>query len=71
MPHSPIANNSHLLNYFFGYGRDRLQTMEKFRNGEIDMDSLCSELRTKAKCSETGVVVQKNDVDDIIGRVEH
>jgi AP-1-like factor len=44
--------------------------MEKFRNGEIDVDSLCSELRTKAKCSESGVVVQKRDVDDIMGRVQ-
>ncbi|KAL3476277.1 transcription factor PAP1-domain-containing protein [Aspergillus californicus] len=49
--------------------RDRLQSMEKFRNGEIDVDNLCSELRTKARCSEGGVVVNQNDVDDIIGRV--
>ncbi|KAL4927010.1 putative bZIP transcription factor AP-1/Yap1 [Aspergillus undulatus] len=48
---------------------DRLQSMEKFRNGEIDVDNLCSELRTKARCSEGGVVVNQSDVDDIIGRV--
>ncbi|KAL2815074.1 transcription factor PAP1-domain-containing protein [Aspergillus cavernicola] len=48
---------------------DRLQSMEKFRNGEIDVDNLCSELRTKARCSEGGVVVNQTDVDDIIGRV--
>ncbi|KAI9373569.1 transcription factor PAP1-domain-containing protein [Aspergillus egyptiacus] len=48
---------------------DRLQSMEKFRNGEIDVDNLCSELRTKARCSEGGVVVNQKDVDDIIGRV--
>ncbi|CBF79538.1 hypothetical protein AN7513.2 [Aspergillus nidulans FGSC A4] len=48
---------------------DRLQSMEKFRNGEIDVDNLCSELRTKARCSEGGVVVNQRDVDDIIGRV--
>lgn len=48
--------------------RDRLQSMEKFRNGEIDVDNLCSELRTKARCSEGGVVVNQNDVDNIIGR---
>ncbi|KAJ0416997.1 transcription factor PAP1-domain-containing protein [Aspergillus carlsbadensis] len=47
---------------------DRLQSMEKFRNGEIDVDNLCSELRTKARCSEGGVVVNQRDVDDIIGR---
>ncbi|KAJ5281757.1 hypothetical protein N7478_007129 [Penicillium angulare] len=47
---------------------DRLQSMEKFRNGEIDVDNLCSELRTKARCSEGGVVVNQSDVDDIMGR---
>ncbi|EER23671.1 bZIP family transcription factor [Coccidioides posadasii C735 delta SOWgp] len=47
---------------------DRLQSMEKFRNGEIDVDSLCTELRTKARCSEGGVVVNKQDVEDIMTR---
>lgn len=50
--------------------RDRLQSMEKFRNGEIDVDSLCTELRTKARCSEGGVVVNEKDVEDIMGRVK-
>ncbi|KAE8354644.1 transcription factor PAP1-domain-containing protein [Aspergillus coremiiformis] len=49
---------------------DRLQSMEKFRNGEIDVDNLCSELRTKARCSEGGVVVNQKDVEDIMGRVQ-
>lgn len=48
--------------------RDRLQSMDKFRNGEIDVDDLCTELRTKARCSEGGVVVDQKDVDDIMGR---
>jgi AP-1-like transcription factor len=48
--------------------RDRLQSMEKFRNGEIDIDNLCSELRAKAKCSEGGAVVDKKDVDKILGK---
>lgn len=50
--------------------RDRLQSMEKFRNGEIDVDNLCTELRTKARCSEGGVVVNQKDVDDIMGRTK-
>lgn len=50
--------------------RDRLQSMDKFRNGEIDVDNLCSELRTKARCSEGGVVVNQSDVDDIMGRAK-
>ncbi|OAX78505.1 hypothetical protein ACJ72_07186 [Emergomyces africanus] len=49
---------------------DRLQSMEKFRNGEIDVDSLCSELRTKARCSEGGVVVKQDDVEAIMSRAE-
>lgn len=54
----------------FLFPRDRLQSMERFRNGEIDVDSLCSELRTKARCSEGGVVVNQNDLDDIMGRAK-
>ncbi|RMZ91545.1 hypothetical protein DV736_g1202, partial [Chaetothyriales sp. CBS 134916] len=49
---------------------DRLQSMEKFRNGEIDIDNLCSELRAKAKCSEAGAVVDKKDVDKILGQTK-
>lgn len=44
--------------------------MEKFRNGEIDIDNLCDELRGKARCSETGVVIDKKDVDAIVSRAE-
>jgi hypothetical protein len=44
--------------------------MEKFRNGEIDVDTLCAELRPKAKCSTLGAVVYKEDVDRILGK-EH
>lgn len=50
--------------------RDRLQSMDKFRNGEIDVDNLCSELRTKARCSEGGVVVDQKDVEDIVTRAK-
>ncbi|KAJ5081825.1 hypothetical protein NUU61_010089 [Penicillium alfredii] len=50
---------------------DRLQSMEKFRTGEIDVDNLCTELRTKARCSEGGVVVDQNDVDAIMGRARN
>lgn len=46
--------------------RDRLQSMEKFRNGEIDVESLCTDLRAKARCSEGGAVVHQKDVDNIL-----
>jgi len=45
---------------------DRLQSMEKFHNGQVDLDDLCTELRTKARCSESGPVINKKDVDAII-----
>lgn len=59
-----------LIGANFFCSRDRLQSMDKFRNGEIDVDNLCSELRTKARCSEGGVVVNQRDVDDIMGRTK-
>ncbi|KAI9759566.1 MAG: hypothetical protein M4579_002232 [Chaenotheca gracillima] len=45
---------------------DRLQTNASFKNGEIDVDNLCSELRKKAVCSETGVVVGDNDLEGVL-----
>lgn len=48
---------------------DRLQSMEKFRNGEIDIDNLCNDLKSKAQCSEGGAVVNQNDVDSILGSI--
>ncbi|ERF72800.1 hypothetical protein EPUS_04235 [Endocarpon pusillum Z07020] len=45
---------------------DRLQSMEKFHNGEIDVESLCTDLRSKAHCSEGGAVVHQKDVDNIL-----
>lgn len=50
--------------------RDRLQSMEKFRNGEIDVDNLCAELRSKARCSEGGAVVHEKEVDRILHRAK-
>lgn len=68
--HCPVKSHHRIqiTNNFLS--RDRLQSMERFRNGEIDVDNLCSELRTKARCSEGGVVVNQRDVDDIMGRAK-
>ncbi|KAH0614850.1 uncharacterized protein H6S33_000486 [Morchella sextelata] len=48
---------------------DHISAHPKFANGELDMDTLCSELRNKAKCSETGVVVAESDVRDVLTKV--
>ncbi|TGZ78199.1 hypothetical protein EX30DRAFT_385451 [Ascodesmis nigricans] len=49
---------------------DTISSHPKFQNGELDMDGLCQELRSKAKCSEAGVVVAENDVREVLGKVE-
>lgn len=38
------------------------------RYTEIDIDGLCKELQTKAKCSEKGVVINVNEVNHLIER---
>ncbi|ODQ63659.1 hypothetical protein NADFUDRAFT_84283 [Nadsonia fulvescens var. elongata DSM 6958] len=43
---------------------DRITAHPKF--DEIDIEGLCTELRTKAKCSEAGVVLNGCDVDNIL-----
>lgn len=45
---------------------DRITTHPRYT--EIDIDGLCKELQTKAKCSEKGVVINVNDVTNIIER---
>ncbi|KAL8938723.1 MAG: hypothetical protein Q9216_003738 [Gyalolechia sp. 2 TL-2023] len=46
---------------------DRVQQSEKAQAGEIDMDNLCNQLKSKAKCSGTSAVVEKKDADAILG----
>ena len=43
---------------------DRISAHPKF--SELDIDGLCAELRTKAKCSETGVVLSEKDVNNVL-----
>jgi AP-1-like factor len=44
--------------------------MPQIRDGSIDIDSLCQELKQKAKCSETGIVIEQQDIDDAIKRTK-
>ncbi|KAL9046101.1 MAG: hypothetical protein Q9214_000976 [Letrouitia sp. 1 TL-2023] len=46
---------------------DRVQASEIAQSGEFDLDSLCSQLKAKAKCSGTGAVIEQKDVDTILG----
>jgi len=43
---------------------DRICSHPRF--GEIDINSMCQELRNKARCSKTGVVLDEQDVDSVL-----
>jgi len=47
---------------------DKLASRPDFKDGSIDIDNLCSELRAKARCSESGVVVNHKDVEAALTR---
>lgn len=49
--------------------RDKLSSRPDFKDGTIDIDNLCSELRAKARCSESGVVVDHKDVEAALKRL--
>ncbi|KAK5750188.1 DNA-binding transcription factor yap1 [Elasticomyces elasticus] len=46
-----------------GIIRNQLQSNPDFQAGTFDLDNLCSELRAKARCSESGVMVSQDHVD--------
>ncbi|KAF2262004.1 PAP1-domain-containing protein [Lojkania enalia] len=48
---------------------DKLSNRADFKDGTIDIDNLCSELRSKARCSESGVVVDHKDVEAALKRL--
>lgn len=48
------------------YSREQIQACPAVQNGEIDMDSLCSQLQQKAKCSGEGPVIQETDFKDVL-----
>ncbi|KAF2737038.1 AP-1-like protein [Polyplosphaeria fusca] len=48
---------------------DKLSSRSDFKDGTIDIDNLCSELRSKARCSESGVVVDHKDVEAALKRL--
>ncbi|KAF2837591.1 PAP1-domain-containing protein [Patellaria atrata CBS 101060] len=48
---------------------DKLQNRQDFKEGNLDIDGLCSELRAKARCSESGVVIDNKDVEAALRRL--
>jgi AP-1-like factor len=51
--------------------RSQLQNNPDFQDGKFDLDQLCSELRTKAKCSESGMMVPREHVDKALRKLGH
>ena len=49
--------------------RTQLQSNPDFQEGKFDLDNLCSELRAKARCSESGVMVDQDHVDKALKKL--
>lgn len=47
--------------------RDRVKNSDIAQAGEAEMDDLCSQLKSKAKCSGKGAVIHEKDVNEILG----
>ncbi|OQN98408.1 hypothetical protein B0A48_15677 [Cryoendolithus antarcticus] len=48
---------------------NQLQSNPDFQDGKFDLDGLCSELRSKARCSESGVMVDQDHVDKALKKL--
>ena len=47
--------------------RDRLQGMEQFKDGSLEVDNLCHDLLMKARCTDHGGgVVHEKDFDQAV-----
>jgi len=49
--------------------RKKIETCPKYQSGELDIDSLCSDLATKAYCTETGLAVPKENFEAALWRL--
>jgi hypothetical protein len=49
--------------------REKIQSCPSVQNGSIDMDDLCSQLQSKAKCSGDGPVINEKDFKEIIHKI--
>lgn len=50
---------------------NQLQSNPDFQDGKFDLDNLCSELRSKARCSESGVMVDQDHVDKALKKLSN
>lgn len=49
--------------------REKIHSCPKVQTGDIDMDSLCQQLKMKAKCSGEGPVVAEKDFNEVISSI--
>ncbi|KAI9885594.1 MAG: hypothetical protein M1823_002603 [Watsoniomyces obsoletus] len=47
---------------------NRIAQNERFQNGDVDIDSLCTDLQKKARCSETGVAIDPKMIDALLAK---
>lgn len=66
-PQPPRILSEQALTHFFN--RNQLQSNQDFQDGKFDLDGLCSELRAKARCSESGVMVDQDHVDKALKKL--
>lgn len=64
-----VYSNLPIISCTLMSSRDKLSSRPDFKDGTIDIDNLCSELRAKARCSESGVVVDHKDVEAALKRL--
>jgi AP-1-like factor len=60
---------SHLATKLTRTPRTQLQSNPDFQDGKFDLDGLCAELRAKARCSESGVMVDQDHVDKALKKL--
>jgi len=48
---------------------EKIHSCPKVQSGDIDMDSLCTQLQMKAKCSGEGPVVAEKDFKEVISSI--
>jgi AP-1-like factor len=49
--------------------REKIQACPRVQSGNIDMDDLCSQLQSKAKCSGDGPVINEKDFKEVIDSI--
>lgn len=55
-----------MLTHYSKTNRDRLQDCERVKSGDFDLDGLCKDLQSKARCSGGGPVVDEETFGQVV-----